>query len=407
MIEFEYNGEDGVIDAERRVFEWEGDDLLFIEGINAILRQQRHTSASPDEWGDPPMTIRELEPEETVLADLQDFLDEKGATIQKTISKKWSPYVGPEGGVGWENTESGEVLYQEDPPGEIEFVDSDEEFEFEDIDPEDIKEGDSFLAYDKYEEFTYRAEITEVDGDDIRVRDPVFGNEWPTTKETFAGIVLGEIEGGDSREADFESVDVGDVFDPDVDVSQAKAQVLDQLSQKYDPVTVDEVDDVLERWSGWGYHDEEVKGVWQAAAEVTEKGIPEDMQDAPDASEEAVEALKDVMEITRETLREQFGDSVTVRRKFNEDVIKEYAEVEDGEVTINPRALESWTGQEEWSNPPLVVEKEFDIDDIGFSSALFMETDHWDFLELTLVHDDEYTFDENNILANNMEDVEL
>lgn len=40
-------------------------------------------------------------------------------TPERTRSKQWVPYHGPEGGEGWQDTETGEVVYQNSPPGEI------------------------------------------------------------------------------------------------------------------------------------------------------------------------------------------------------------------------------------------------------------------------------------------------
>ena len=43
-------------------------------------------------------------------------------------AKSWIPYRGPQGGEGWQNTDTGEVLYDDEPPGEIigadEFVEA-------------------------------------------------------------------------------------------------------------------------------------------------------------------------------------------------------------------------------------------------------------------------------------------
>ena len=51
-------------------------------------------------------------------------LDDVGMTQEEmesiaTDSKSWVPYQGPQGGEGWRNTESGEVVYSDDPPGEV------------------------------------------------------------------------------------------------------------------------------------------------------------------------------------------------------------------------------------------------------------------------------------------------
>lgn len=45
----------------------------------------------------------------------------KGNVATKGVAKngKWVPYQGPYGGEGWQNLETGEVVYEDDPPGEV------------------------------------------------------------------------------------------------------------------------------------------------------------------------------------------------------------------------------------------------------------------------------------------------
>lgn len=47
--------------------------------------------------------------------------DELSEVLAKTVKQDeaWTPYLGPNGGEGWQNTVTGEVRYQQDPPGEV------------------------------------------------------------------------------------------------------------------------------------------------------------------------------------------------------------------------------------------------------------------------------------------------
>ena len=56
---------------------------------------------------------------------------------ERATSKAWVPYQGPRGGSGWQNPDSGEVVYGEDPPGETADADDIEDMVDAD-DPESV-----------------------------------------------------------------------------------------------------------------------------------------------------------------------------------------------------------------------------------------------------------------------------
>lgn len=53
---------------------------------------------------------------ESVDSDISEVEDPENLPVQKA---DWVPYQGPRGGEGWQNTESGEVVYDEEPPGDV------------------------------------------------------------------------------------------------------------------------------------------------------------------------------------------------------------------------------------------------------------------------------------------------
>jgi len=50
--------------------------------------------------------------------ELDDYLTEKGSGKSLFGKGDWEPYEGPRGGSGWRNTQTGEVVYTEDAPGD-------------------------------------------------------------------------------------------------------------------------------------------------------------------------------------------------------------------------------------------------------------------------------------------------
>lgn len=93
-------------------------------------------------------------------------------TLTKQAEDKWIPYEGPQGGEGWQHVGSGEVRYQQDPPGEVaEGYEEDywkqnwpelEDTEWnEDLPPfSEMKEGDSVLFVNRNGE----SEVSEIVG---------------------------------------------------------------------------------------------------------------------------------------------------------------------------------------------------------------------------------------------------
>jgi len=58
---------------------------------------------------------------------------------------KWMPYSGPQGGVGWKNVDTDEVVYDEEPPGDV-YIPGDYPADVNfDIEIGDISEGDLLL----------------------------------------------------------------------------------------------------------------------------------------------------------------------------------------------------------------------------------------------------------------------
>jgi len=121
-----------------------------------------------------------------------------------TDQKSWVPYQGPQGGEGWRNLETGDIAYQDEPPGETlspeELVDAAEEAG---LDPDEVREaagalgqtadqdaagGDTGMDADRVSELNDELDIDQMEdfSDDGRFGDP------PGTLESVeSGDVLG------------------------------------------------------------------------------------------------------------------------------------------------------------------------------------------------------------------------
>lgn len=94
-----------------------------------------------------------------VMASVVDAEDiDKGKRTLGMFNKSWVPYQGERGGTGWQDTESGEVIYQEEPPGPLDdeaLSEAQMQEIRENIDPDDGRSqtNDSLRVPEEVEEF--------------------------------------------------------------------------------------------------------------------------------------------------------------------------------------------------------------------------------------------------------------
>ena len=288
---------------------------------------------------------------------------------------QWVPYVGPRGGTGWQDAQSGEVKYQDDPPGLTLG---------EDPADDPLENGDRVML--NYDGETHFGEVVAVskNGESVRVRDD--RNTWtlPTDQhEHYGGDMLitnlGEPAGGQEDPAKMEPEDseelkyvldelfpeegadkVADALDrmsneeiidaargsnvgplllgselmdrhggADVDGATVSAnadwdgadEMRDRLREQY-PESADEVFNIARGWEGAMYRATNAAPLIQAAMERTgNETMPEydgsDVAALQELSDEQREAADAMVEFTQEQLREAFGDEVTLFRGFS------------------------------------------------------------------------------------------
>lgn len=297
---------------------------------------------------------------------------------EKAEAKAWVPYEGPEGGEGWRNTDSGKVIYQDEAPGGTPegIPDSIEEIQSA------IQSGD--LSVD---------DLMEAAGGDERGG---LDNARP-----LPGPVRIDL-GGDRPT----------VSDPDEFSSRENQRtVLATLRGEYDGETVERVDSVMDYWDAYGYDDPATVPIWAAAVEVGGGSVPNKIKSAFDYFEshgeldtgalgdidnpnELVDAIKDYSAICRDNVKKEHGETITVKRGVTTEVWNEYVEEnEDGSVTIQPNAMESWTTDDEMAENYgyATLEMEFPTDNVMFDSRMTLDSHGHDYEEMTMGGHGEYT----------------
>lgn len=164
---------------------------------------------------------------------------EQVATKHKDDDTEWTPYIGPEGGTGWQNTQDpDEVSYDDEPPGQVEGLEDDEEFEHNpDPDSSDLaNEGQEWV-------------LATPEGQPNRLTVEHY-NEQAGTVETEVGVideenfreyVVGEVSGGgdgdeleELNEYQAENLSPGDTINIDGEDAEVQFANSFSLSVEYD-----------------------------------------------------------------------------------------------------------------------------------------------------------------------------
>lgn len=90
---------------------------------------------------------------------------DKPDTPDMFLKAEWEPYVGPQGGQGWRNTETDEVVYSDTPPGGVSLPDEIPGELDTGVEIEDIQEGDQVLAIQDGEIVLEEAQDLQADAD--------------------------------------------------------------------------------------------------------------------------------------------------------------------------------------------------------------------------------------------------
>jgi hypothetical protein len=399
------------------------------------------------------------------------WLERARADTDGVEGKQWVPYEGPEGGSGWKNAESGEVRYQDDPPGETLASD-----------PEDkpLSEGDRVLL--EYDGEVHAGEVVAETPVDVRVRDD--RNLWTLDKDESSQIdgamevrnlgapesdkrdpMTMDIEDGDDLEYvaseldderevaervldamdnmstedaygavdsssmstrvvayEFERLAGGEAGGSEVQLDPSRAshdEHQERFAEQAGQQAVDDVNEAAWGWVGSMYRDDRAAPLVQhAMGETGNDTLPEYRGADRAAGEETeageMESMEAADEFTTETLREAFGDEITVFRGFSKDphqgtpsegtgVVADMERAKEAgeDVEINHRPAESWTLDPDTASlyadtSGAVVATEVPVEDALLSSSA--GTIDAAEVETVLKHDGPETYDPDDII---------
>ena len=134
-------------------------------------------------------------------------IEDENSTDEKSLpplfrKAEWEPYIGPQGGEGWKNPDTDEVVYDDEPPGDTEF-----EFLDESMDPQDVQEGDTYAVFGEGGELI-NVDVIDVSEAGVTVQDQD-GSERQVEIESLAERVIAE------KNPDDVGISSGDVIETD------------------------------------------------------------------------------------------------------------------------------------------------------------------------------------------------
>lgn len=148
----------------------------------------------------------------------------------------WEPYLGPEGGEGWKNPNTDEVVYSEDPPGDSEF-----EFLDEPMDPQDVREGDVYSIAGQGGELI-TVDVIDVSETGVTVQDQD-GSERQVEIESLAERVVAEKNPDDVGISSGDTVETNYGFDITVDEIQSAGVIAeDGYFYSFDDISESELE---------------------------------------------------------------------------------------------------------------------------------------------------------------------
>jgi hypothetical protein len=315
--------------------------------------------------------------------------------------KNWIPYQGPQGGQGWQNVESGNVVYDNEPPGNTNF------------DPENYYNASS-------EELT--SAIESVTGEELGEEwDEMSDEEIRETVQEMASPsqmseVMEELSSGDGP-SDTEFISEGGAPNIDYDSSLSLAnmplldgdgfegsyaELHDTLSNKY-PEGFDSVKRLTVAWK-MGSSDEDAAIREKVLAEAIGSDKETRNEDeVREPSEEEVEAVQELVDASRAMMKEHKGKEFELRRGLKEWQTGEIFESlidnidSDVDVDLQQNAIDNFTTSSKEvasSFGDIVVETENNVNDV------VMATD-------SLFHDDITSHNDEGEVAIDTRDVDV
>ena len=348
-------------------------------------------------------------------------------------ANEWQPYEGPQGGQGWKHPVTDEVRYQEEKPDPIDpdeaEVDDDPIREptgdeshshiyrpSEPVkpfvppghteagnEPDDYEPGDRVFFYDAHvnreavrgtvtgfqNDYFVEVEYKAPDGE-IRetFMDPAFLQYEQVWEEVPTGDEYGSVE--DLLDSGYFSFTDGDRGGGGIQFGVFREYMAEHFGAD---MVGDAIDDdpyhinwyeTLQSWRTSGYWANRCLPLWEAAQRATDKeqDIPESVENQreeftyPADIDEAIDETMKFCQVYFDKFIAGDRETITVYRGISDDLADAARDVKDndGELTVDPRAMESWSMDYDTAKDygDVVISREVSARDVAFYAPIIM-----------------------------------
>lgn len=194
--------------------------------------------------------------------------------------------------------------------------------------------------------------------------------------------------------------------DPDSNTILARLDsIREWLAETYSQQTAEHTTRLLWLWGNRGHQSPYTAPIWEYAADETDTDPPdtEAVQSSytdwvendifhqphpdpeqtavrPDDPDELRDAIAAVSELSRDVLREHYGDRFRIHRGIDNSVWSDHVEMlETGEIRVAPPAMESWTLDKDVAadRAAYTLSRTIPVEDVLFYGDLFMSQAPW------------------------------
>lgn len=304
-------------------------------------------------------------------------------------SKSWVPYSGPRGGFGWRNSETDEVIYQDNPPGELVSV--------EDMDVEQMGEALSALigeeeAIDTFESADSEEEVRNLLRDEMEeLEDGAASHSRDESGETEASSDppdrIADF-GVDWRETDRGSYGYGDEKAPYPILSEEqREQFRSEMADRHGWNAVVDHDKWVDSWKTTSYTDQARTRAltFKKAAGIEADARNHELQ-GREPTEEEVGVAKDLMVASQHFVEEHLTDEdgkVEVHRGISQrhgnhlktDVFATFAEGESMDsIELEMNAMENYSAERDvaarWGRKTATITEKIDPREVMVATDL-------------------------------------
>lgn len=197
------------------------------------------------------------------------------------------------------------------------------------------------------------------------------------------------------------------------DMEEHQYWAMSQLKKNHGEEMTDQLKNQMDVWKTDGYNNRSFFSIWKAVGDITgNQQMPSNLERYEDSdnifqgSEEYTSMIQDMINLNQKSIRDSFGDEITVYRGYDQSTIEECFAPHDDGYEIDPLPLESWTLDQEvaerftdaYGDGGAVIKSTMSPENFAIATQIMEPSTGFEFQELTAMREGSYTITEDNIV---------